>query len=398
MVPIIVLGCDSNGYGVIRSIVKFNKKIKIIGIDFNRKAPAFYSKFLYSKKVIIDPCINEEKAIDEIILIGKKLSEKVVVIITSDIFLSLFNKYREILSEHFLYNIPEKYLLNQLLDKRMQYKLISNLYEQVPKTFLLTKETLVTIKNSELQFPVFVKGAVPHLWKQYFTEKGFVAKTPEELDQLLQNLSLKNLEVIVQELIPGPNYNHYKVSAFYSRSGEPKLFFTTQKVRQFPFDFGVGSYMKSKRVDELLRIGRKIFCGLSYTGIGSIEFKVDERDGKFKFIELNPRMWQQNYQATLAGLNFAEYYYKDCIGENIEFKDKFLDNITYMDTVNDFQSFMHNKKITGETYLEWMKQVMRANSYSFFQINDLKPIFVSSNYGLNLLRYLKNIIKRVHQL
>lgn len=387
-----VLGCDSNGYGVIRSLAKFNRNLVIIGVDYNAKSPGLFSKYLDEKRIIADPNKNKENAVKDLINLGKQFKGKPIVLITSDIFLSLFNENRERLCEYFTFNIPSENLLNNLLDKRKQYEMIASLNVNLPKTLFVSRDS--SNQNIEdIQFPVFIKGAFPHFWKQHFIEKGFVVNNKQELEIKLAELKILNLDLVIQELIVGPNSNHFKVSAYYDKDGEPKLFFTTQKARQFPFDFGVGSYMKSKRVEELLESGRRIFDALGYTGIGSIEFKKDERDGEFKFIELNPRMWQQNYQSALAGLNFAEYYYKDCIGEKIEFNDKFVENITYLDTVNDFQSFMHNKKITNESYFDWLKQVLKADSYAFYEAKDIKPIMRSSNCGLNSLRYLYKFLR-----
>lgn len=394
MKPVLILGCDSNGYGVIRSIAKFNRNIPIIGVDFNPKSPGLFSNYLNEKRIISDPNKNEENTINDLFNLGKQFDEKPVVIITSDIFLSLFNANRERISKHFLFNIPSENLLNNLLDKRKQYEIIAGLNVNLPKTVFVSKDKGIQ-DIDDIKFPVFVKGAFPHIWKQYYTEKGFVAIDGAQLISKIREIRVCNLDLVIQELIVGPNNNHYKVSAYYDKNGEPKLFFTTQKVRQFPYDFGVGSYMKSKRIEKLLEVGRRIFDTLHYTGIGSIEFKKDERDGKFKFIELNPRMWQQNYQATLSGLNFAEYYYKDCIGEKIEFNDKFVENITYIDTVNDFQSFMLNKKITDESYFDWIKQVLKADSYAFYEVKDVMPILHSSNCGLNSFIYAKSLFKRI---
>jgi len=387
LIPAIVLGCDSNGYGVIRSIAKFDRNIHIIGVDSNTNSPGLFSKYLVKKIIITDPNADEEKTYKELIAISEQFNTRPIVIITSDIFLSLFNKFRKDLSNFFLFNIPSKELLDKILDKGRQYNLVKGLGVDLPNTIFLSKEDKLT-DTFELNFPVFVKGAFPHIWKQFYTEKGFVADNFEKMEIIVNTIKKKNLDLIIQELIVGPNCNHYKVSTLFNCKREPKLFFTTQKARQFPFDFGVGSYMRSERVEELLEIGKKIFDALGYTGIGSIEFKKDERDGKYKFIELNPRMWQQNYQATLAGLNFAEYYYRDLAGDVLEFNDDFLENVTYIDTVNDFQSFYSNKKITEESFYEWVKQVLKADSYAFFEKKDLTPILKSSKYGTKVFKYL----------
>ncbi|MEM4396776.1 MAG: hypothetical protein QXR30_03935 [Candidatus Woesearchaeota archaeon] len=394
MNPAIVLGCDANGYGIIRSINKFNKNIPIIGIDYNPKSPGLYSRFLKHKFVISNPFQNNEKSIDEFLSIIKKLNNKPVLYITSDLFLSFINKYRFELEKKALFNVPKKDLLDNILDKRKQYDIISKINVPFPKTYHIEFKNLYDVYDLDIEYPIFIKGAYQFQWKKYFNEKGFVANSKQELELLIKKIKEYNIDIVVQELILGPNYNHYKISVYYDKTGELKLVFTTQKTRQFPQDFGVGCYMKSKRMNEIIELGRKIFENIFYNGIGSIEFKFDERDRKYKLIEINPRVWQQNYQATVAGLNFAEYYYKDLVGEKIEFNDKFIEGVTYIDTVNDFQSFVINKKITGEKYFDWIKQVVTADSYSFFYPSDPLPILKSSNLGLKLIRYFMNILLR----
>ena len=392
--PLFVLGCNSNGYGVIRSLAESKLNLEVYGVDFNIESPGLYSKYLTDNFLITDPNIDAGKAADDICNLAMRFTIKPVAIITSDIFLFLFNAYREKLSEAFLFNIPEKNLLNTILDKRKQYQLISSLGDDLPLTIFYSQDSDTRIID-DIVYPVFIKGASPHIWKQYFAEKGFVASNKNELLIKTDELLNLNLDFIIQEIIAGPNSNHFKFCSYYDDNGEGKLFFTTQKRRQFPYDFGVGSYMISKRVEELLEKGKYYFNSLKYKGIGSIEFKIDGRDGKFKFIELNPRMWQQNYQATKTGINFAETYYLDCIGNKITYSESFRENVTYIDTVNDFQSFIYNKKITKETYFDWVQQVLTADSYAFYQMSDIKPILKSSKYGLNLIRYGKSLIQKL---
>ena len=49
----------------------------------------------------------------------------------------------------------------------------------------------------------------------------------------------------------------------------------------------------------------------------SIEFKKDERDGVFKLLEINPRIWGYNYLATRAGIDFPYLAVRIAGGENI---------------------------------------------------------------------------------
>ena len=391
--PVFVLGCGSNGYGVIRSLSMYDPRLEIVGIDCDSNAPGLYSKHLTAARVLERPSDDGKKWVDDLIALAATYKVRPVVIFTTDLFLSVINLHRQKAEEHLIFNTPSQSLLEQIMNKKTQYAMIAALGIKLPRTKYLPDGGGGDVRR-DIQYPVFVKGAFPHLWKRHFVEKGFVVKNAGEMESRLAELATFKLDLVIQELIVGPNKNHYKVSAYYDKKGNPKAFFTTQKARQFPPDFGVGSYMVSKRMEELIEMGKKIFGALHYTGVGSIEFKKDERDGAFKFIELNPRMWQQNYQAAVAGLNFAEMYYRDCTGERIEYNEAFRENISFIDTVNDFQSFLVNKKNTGESFFEWAKQVIRADCYSFFESKDINPILRSSRYGANLFRYPRSFFRK----
>ena len=80
--------------------------------------------------------------------------------------------------------------------------------------------------------------------------------------------------------------------------------YLTRKIRQFPVEFGIGTTMESFHDPLVKRIGLDFMENIGYRGIGSIELKLDDRTGKYMMIELNPRLWAQNIQATCAGVNF----------------------------------------------------------------------------------------------
>ena len=58
-------------------------------------------------------------------------------------------------------------------------------------------------------------------------------------------------------------------------------------------------------------MGKRFLESIGYRGIGSAEFKRDERDGELKLIELNPRYWQQAALAERCGVNFPLAQYLD---------------------------------------------------------------------------------------
>ena len=88
-----------------------------------------------------------------------------------------------------------------------------------------------------------------------------------------------------------------------------------------PVDFGNSTYMISvpvERVAPAIESLDQLFADLRYRGIFSAEFKLDERDGEFKILEVNARAWWYIGFATQCGVNVAEMAYRDALGLEVE--------------------------------------------------------------------------------
>jgi len=194
------------------------------------------------------------------------------------------------------------------------------------------------------------------------------------LKATLKRILNKDIPVVIQEIIPGPDTQHYKYCCYINKNGEILAEATLQKIRQYPAHFGVGSVIQSVSFTELQHIGRKLFQDSNYTGVGSAEFKLDKRDGKLKLIEINPRYWQQNYLATSCGINFAYINYLDLMGkkpENTTFSyelGKKWINIYY-----DINSYLEYRK-EGLSFFSWLKSLKGKKILSDFTIRDPMPM------------------------
>jgi predicted ATP-grasp superfamily ATP-dependent carboligase len=378
----IVMHMGANGLGITRSLGRSG--VHVYGIDYDPTAAGFLSKFCRKKIIFPYPVTDEKKCLDELLKIGKN-EDNAVLIPASDLFVELISKYADRLSEHFLFNIPDSSIVDTLINKSKQYKFAKNIGIPIPISFSPASIEDLSRNAASLTYPVIIKGTKSHEWTSAFNCKAILVNNYEELMGYYVLTSSKNINIVVQEMIVGPNSGHYKVCAYYSQSKELLGVFSTQKIRQFPTNFGVGCYMKSYINPDLIRLGRKFFEGLGYTGMGSIEFKRDQRDGRFKLIELNSRFWLQNIQAYSAGVNFPYINYLDCIGVKTIPCLTFSNNIYWLDLIQDFRSFLEKRKRGEESMATWIKSLRHANCFAYYSSDDLLPI----------LRYSKNILKKL---
>lgn len=381
----IVMYMGPTGLGILRSLGK--QGIRAYGLDWNPDALGFYSKFCKRKLIFPNPMEDSAKFVCQLIELGKQQEHPMILMPAADYYVSLISRHAEELSGLFLFNIPKPAVLESIVDKSSQFELAKANHIPAPATFSPASIDELDAHEKSLNFPVLIKGAIADQWQTVFKEKGFVANNLEELKDYYNVTAEKQIRIVVQEIIPGPNKNHYKVCAYYSNEHKLLGIFSTQKTRQLPIDFGIGSYMTSVYDEELIMLGRKFFEGIGYTGVGSIEFKRDDRDGKFKLIELNPRFWQQNIQATVAGINFPYINYLDCLGMTVEPRLSFENGVGWLNIWADIRSFRAHRRKDGISIANWLRSVFRAKSFSSYASNDLRPFF----HGLStMFKYYLN--------
>jgi len=92
---------------------------------------------------------------------------------------------------------------------------------------------------------------------------------------------------LVQEFVPGPIHD---VCALFEH-GEPRAALTQVRSLMYPPVGGVGIYNQTTEEPQARAMAIKLLRELNWHGPAMVEFKRDDRDGVFRLIEINPRLW-----------------------------------------------------------------------------------------------------------
>jgi predicted ATP-grasp superfamily ATP-dependent carboligase len=136
----------------------------------------------------------------------------------------------------------------------------------------------------------------------------------------LTELGAAGVGVILQEFIPGAASSHYLIDGFSDASGRVRALFARRRMRIYPADFGNSSYMVSVTLTDVAPAAealRAILASLGYRGIFSAEFKLDERSGEFKILEINARAWWYVEFAGRCGIDVCRMAYDDALGRPV---------------------------------------------------------------------------------
>ena len=392
--PAVVFGLFETALGVARSLGQ--NGVYVIGVDF-KKDITWYSR--YVKPLICPhPLRNEADFITWVQSNFREYQKPLPVFLTSDDFLLVFSRNREILEKFFTFNLADRALLDRIFDKYQQYLLAESAGVDVPRTFLVRDAAdFDQLHSKAITFPLFIKGLDVNLWRKKISGsiKGFQVGTKDELTEKLIYFQEQAVPVVVQSVIIGPDTNHCKYSVYMAQDKRILGEFMLQKLRQNPIRFGVGSLVQSIHDPELLAAGRRLFQNIGYAGIGSAEFKRDNRDGKLKLIEINPRYWQQNYLTTACGLNLAYMNYLDLLGHQTDVDTGYRVGMKWVNRYMEFDSFVKYRNLGELTFREWRKSLQGPKVYADFTWDDPVPALYEIGFGRKLVRAPWFLCKRI---
>jgi len=365
-----VLDMSANGLGVVRTLGR--KGIPIVGVDSKKDAPGLKSRYC-RPLVTPHPAEHPQAALRLLLMEGAKRSEKSVLYPTSDEWVLFVSRFRRELEREFLYAIPSEDVVESIIDKRKQYKLAQQIGTPYPKTCYPENVTDVERIKDELVYPVFVKPYYSHIWAEKFGNKGFKVSSPSDLVAKYEAIFDAGLEAMVQAIILGPDSNVVEVYAYLSDKYEPLAWLVSRKLRQHPNNFGVSTNSESIHDQEALEIAMNFFRLIEYRGIGHIELKKDERDGKYKMIELNARSGPCNVETVLAGVDFPLIQFMDLTGRTVGEQKDYKDGVKWLNALPHCLSLYESTHDLKLSMMKSLEAVRKADCHAYFASDDMWP-------------------------
>jgi len=378
-VPCFVLGLFDTGLAVVRALSRSG--LQVFGFDHQAEHFGFRSK-LGLHTVSPHPRDTAE-LVEFLIERARRLSERPVLYPTSDAFVTFVSENRVDLELYFRLALPSRESVSTAINKDAMYSCAAA--AGVPIACTHTPQTLDDIRrlSGSLNYPVVLKPRVGHVWRDtYSGDKAVRIDDEVGLVSLFHDVHSAGQSVLIQSLIAGPNTNHCKVCAYFDAHGKTLAMIVMRKVRQYPVDFGVGTLMETVVEPELEQLGLRLFRALDWRGPGSIEFKRDDRDGKWKLIELNPRLWQQNALAEAAGMNFPFIQYLDLTGCPAAF-DAYQAGVRWLDEFRDPRSAWEHRKRGALTATQWVQSLSGIRAYALWAADDPAPFLAAARHHLS---------------
>jgi hypothetical protein len=138
----------------------------------------------------------------------------------------------------------------------------------------------------------------------------------------------------------------------------------------------------TERPAALLQAAFKVFESFRFTGLADADFILDKRDGRFKFLEINPRVWATIGFAQHAGVDLFTPYRDLARGERVEPDLRYREGIEYHRFAGELRLMLRRpRRLFG-----FVRDCLDPRVFSDFDWKDLGPFFPPSTSGVACCR------------
>lgn len=310
----VVIGGDYQGLGIVRSVGRAGHPTFVVD---DERSIARFSR--YTSGAVRVPGLREEgSTVETLLSLGARHGlHGWVLFPTREETVAALSRNRERLGEVFRVPTPGWKQIGAAWDKRNTYRLGAELGIPVPRTWYPAGVgDLAAIAG---EGPFAIKPAIKEHFVYATKAKAWRADDRRQLEELFRRAHevTGDGEVMVQELIPGDGRCQFAYCALF-KDGRALGSMVARRNRQHPPEFGRAStYVETIDLPALEELSERFLRAIDYYGLVELEYKLDERDGLYKLLDVNARTWGYHTLGSRAGVDFPAMLMADQLGQEV---------------------------------------------------------------------------------
>jgi predicted ATP-grasp superfamily ATP-dependent carboligase len=311
----VVTGGDHQGLAAVRTLAR--KGIPVVITDHDH-CIGRYSR--YCSRFFKAPHPSDTVAYTDFLirLAQEEGLQGWVLIADSDELVHAISTNKERLSQYYRVSVPDWEPAEKVYVKAHTYRIAAAQNIPIPKTWF--PGSLDELLQMDIVYPAVLKPSVRDHFYSKVKIKAFLVRNREELISTYHRMCevIDPSEILVQDLIPGGPNQLFSVGVFF-KDGRIRASMMGRRTRQHPMDFGhATTYAEVVNYPEMQATAERFLQAINFYGVGEVEFMLDPRDGVFKLIEVNPRIWGWHLLAIAAGVDLPYLLYCDQTGKPVE--------------------------------------------------------------------------------
>ncbi len=343
-------------------------QIPVILATSDPKNQALASRYICGYCLLPDRTNAKASLIATLLEAGRELhyitGSKPPIFCGNDDDLALTYEFRDALAESCLLfgNDPELGL--SLLEKNRFHALARERELPVPHVYSLDNDSDNTLLAAEN--PVIVKPRSKEMWEHsaifqtLFQGKGKAKVFPSGRALLAQpGLAAIKDQIVIQDYIPGSDDRIYSFHGL-ADGGELIEWFLGRKIRTFPKFTGESSFIELTKDHALFQTGCEIARKLGLKGVFKMDFKRDDRDGRFYLLEINARFNLWHYLGAVNGVNIPRSAYEYMVYGIRREPSAYITKYKWQHFLLDYHAYRELREFGEIDLWRWLSSLLRA--------------------------------------
>lgn len=246
--------------------------------------------------------------------------------------------------ERYPASVPARAVVEDFVDKDRFRGLTDRLDVPRPRCVTLRDvRDLAGVTDAEIESS-FLKPVDSQLFSSRFDRKGFWVKDRADAERLVELAREAGVGLMLQEWIPGDASHNLHIDSFVDRHGTVAGVVARRKIRRQPWLLGNTSSAVTIPLSEVadpVAVTHRIIEAVGHRGVFSAEFKYDARDGRFKILEVNARLFWYVTHTAAAGLDLAWMSYLDALELPVPRVSTYRTGVYGLFEINDAVAIRH---------------------------------------------------------
>lgn len=389
---ILVHGSGVNGLGLVRSLGRQQIPVYVVYVR-GHKNLAIISRYCHDTCVV--DSLSGEIITQSLCKLAQKFNTKPVLFFDNDLMIQKLSPYANKIENHF--QITSTFGdIGATTNKIFQMNAAKEAGLDVPRTWLPKTWDELEELDSKTVNSVIAKPSPAFFPAQSLPFKVIKAKNVFELRKFLERKVNIPDGIIIQEFIEGGDENVFVATCYNSENNNLTIAFTAKKLLQNPAGAGVMAIGQVSISEVVREASYKLISHINYYGIVSTEFKYSPTDGKYYFIELNPRTAQFHTIGRKANFELAYIAYLDHTNpvRLVELNPKYESKHKWIYTQLVVNTLLESKTKTKTKAKDIIELCRGKKEWAVYTADDIKPWFTDTlSYTILLTNRLLNKFK-----
>jgi predicted ATP-grasp superfamily ATP-dependent carboligase len=233
------------------------------------------------------------------------------------------------------------------------------------------------LEGDAVSFPIMLKGIDGAALERRGKPKMVIVRTPQELLQQYDWIEdPANPNLMLQEYIPGGDNSVWMFNGYFNANSDCLFGIAGQKLRQHPVYTGATSLGICLRNEVVEETTKRLMKSVGYRGVLDIGYRYDERDGKYKVLDINPRVGA-TFRLFLDqnGMDAVRAMYLDLTGQAVSVSPPRVGRKWVVEN-GDIISFHDYHRDGKLTFFQWIRSFKGVQEAAWFASDDLAPFLL----------------------